>query len=493
MLKDFVQHDKAIRFAAASIAVAAAYIAISRAMRNPFPGVPKTNANLLDMPLYDRKKRDEKGEMLPPLEQLNALGTTLIVVNDPKLATSVLVEGQNKYLSGHKVGRSPVMADFHSMLIGGENIGNARGEGWRWRRDVLVPQFQPRKLVSQVLPSVIQKSKDLIDHVKAHNGKPVDIDKYFVELTGNVICEYLFGEVPQPGEVVFDNFRRTDVIFLSVMLRPIFQFFGLKGPGGREINNNRRYVQRMMDKIRNGNGQRPDGSLPLMGQLMGLKVYQGKQGEEHLINDMLLMIFAGHDTTAHSLTYLVYGLTQELSVQKKIREEVTGQLPDLDAVTPSSLTKLTYTSAAIKENMRIHPPVTVAMHEAYDDVMIDKTLVPKGTTIVISTARINQHPEIFKQPMAFLPERWLDEDEDMFNDLDANGKDKGLMNSTYLTFSKGTHLCLGMNLAYLEMRIVIAYLVTHFDITYDGPIPKTVGMIVAPEDEILFNFQPINE
>lgn len=79
----------------------------------------------------------------------------------------------------------------------------------------------------------------------------------------------------------------------------------------------------------------------------------------------------------------------------------------------------------------------------------------------------------------------------MFNDLDANGKDKGLMNSTYLTFSKGTHLCLGMNLAYLEMRVVIAYLVTHFDITYDGPIPKTVGMIVAPENEIFFNFKPI--
>ncbi|KAI9288223.1 cytochrome P450 [Umbelopsis sp. AD052] len=461
-------------------------------MRNPFPGVPKTEANLLDMPLYDRKRRDEKGEMLPPLEQLNALGSTLIVVNDPKLATSVLVEGQNKYLLGHKVGRSPIMADFHSMLIGGENIGNARGAGWRWRRDVLVPQFQPRKLVSQVLPSIIQKSKDLIDHVKSHNGNPVDIDKYFVELTGNVICEYLFGEVPQPGEVLFDNFRRTDVIFLSFMLRPIFQFFGWKGPGAREINNNRRYVQRMMDKIRSGNGQQPGGSPPLMEQLMKLKVYQGKQGEEHLINDMLLMIFAGHDTTAHSLTYLVYGLTQELSVQKKIREEVTGQLPDLSAITPSSLSKLTYTSAAIKENMRIHPPVTVAMHEAYDDYMIDKTLVPKGTTIVISTARINQHPEIFKQPLAFLPERWLAEDEDMFNDLEANGADKGLMNSTYLTFSKGTHLCLGMNLAYLEMRIVISYLVTHFNITYDGPIPQTVGMIVAPKDEILFNFQPIN-
>jgi cytochrome P450 len=267
----------------------------------------------------------------------------------------------------------------HTSL--GENIGNARGVGWRWRRDVLVPQFQPRKLVPQVLPSVIQKSKDLIDHIKSHKGELVDVDKCFVELTGNVICEYLFGEVPQPGEVVFDNFRKTNVIFLSVMLRPIFQLFGSKGPGAREISNNRRYVRRMMDKIRSGNGQRLSGSPPLMEQLMKMKVYQGKQGEEHLINDMLLMIFAGHDTTAHSLTYLVYSLTQELSAQKKIREEVIEQLPDLDTITPSSLAKLNYTSAAIKENMRIHPPVTVAMHEAYDDVIIDKTLVPKGTTM----------------------------------------------------------------------------------------------------------------
>jgi cytochrome P450 len=110
---------------------------------------------------------------------------------------------------------------------------------------------------------------------------------------------------------------------------------------------------------------------------------------------------------------------------------------------------------------------------------------------VISTARINRHPEIFQKPFAFLPERWLEEEEDMFNDLEAASQDKGLMNSTYLTFSKGTHMCLGMNLAYLEMRVVMTYLVKYFTFTYDGPIPKTSGMIVAPDDDILFNFQPI--
>lgn len=85
------------------------------------------------------------------------------------------------------------------LLCTGENIGNARRESWRRRRDVLVQQFQPRAILSQILPSVIEKSERLIKQIQAYNGKPVDIDKYFVELTGGVICEYPFGRAPLPG------------------------------------------------------------------------------------------------------------------------------------------------------------------------------------------------------------------------------------------------------------------------------------------------------
>lgn len=108
----------------------------------------------------------------------------------------------------------------------------------------------------------------------------------------------------------------------------------------------------------------------------------------------------------------------------------------------------------------------------------------------VSTARINRLPTVFKHPNAYLPERRLDDNEDLFRDIESSGEDRGLMNKTFLIFSRGSHSCLGMNLAYLEMRVAISYLVEHFEFTYNGPVPATSGSIVALRDKLLVEFRP---
>lgn len=167
----------------------------------------------------------------------------------------------------------------------------------------------------------------------------------------------------------------------SVLLKPVFKFFGWKGPGGAEIRRNHKFVRRMLDEVKCGRGKRPDGSASLAEQLMNMDIYKGDEGEQRLQNDLLLLIFAGHDTTAHSLSFLVYSLTQELDAQEAIRKEVLKLMPEDSEMTAAKLAKLKYTSAAIKENLRIHPPVTVSMHQAYEDTVIGGTVVPKGCTM----------------------------------------------------------------------------------------------------------------
>jgi cytochrome P450 len=108
----------------------------------------------------------------------------------------------------------------------------------------------------------------------------------------------------------------------------------------------------------------------------------------------------------------------------------------------------------------------------------------------VSTARINRLPTVFKHPNAYLPERRLDDNDDLFRDIESSSQDRGLVNKTSLTFSRGAHPCLGMNLAYLKMRVAISCLVKHFEFTYNGPVSATSGLIVSLRNKLLVEFRP---
>lgn len=122
MLQDLVRHEKSFRVIATSVAIMAIFVAYTRTKRNnPFPGIPKTNQNLLDLLFYDPKKRDEETDYtLPILEHAVSLREHMLIVNSPDLARDLLVNAQNRYQNGHKFGRSPWMAEFHKVLIGGK-------------------------------------------------------------------------------------------------------------------------------------------------------------------------------------------------------------------------------------------------------------------------------------------------------------------------------------------------------------------------------------
>lgn len=137
----------------------------------------------------------------------------------------------------------------------------------------------------------------------------------------------------------------------------------------------------MINEVKCGRGNRPDGSATLVEQLMAMEIYYGEEGEQRMWDDLLLMIFAGHDITALTLTLLVYSLIQELHVQEAVRQEVLGLIPGDATLTAAKLGKLKYTSAAIKEKLRIHPAVAVSMHQAYEDTNVGETAVWKGSTM----------------------------------------------------------------------------------------------------------------
>jgi cytochrome P450 len=105
----------------------------------------------------------------------------------------------------------------------------------------------------------------------------------------------------------------------------------------------------MINEVKCGRDKRSDGSASLVEQLNEMDIYDGEEGKQRMRNDFLLMIFAGHDINAHTLTLLVYSLIKELHVHETVRQESTWFDTRRRYCDSAKLWKSKYTSAAIKE------------------------------------------------------------------------------------------------------------------------------------------------
>jgi cytochrome P450 len=236
-------------------------------------------------------------------------------------------------------------------------------------------------MVPDLLPFIVRRTQQLVEEIKTHKGKPIDIDERYATLTADVICEYLFAQSPEPGEVKFDNFINPVHALAQLKLKGLHSFFGFKSSASREIEQNCAFIRKMIHKIKRGEKLRENGPPTLAEKLLEFEQYQGPEGEERLILELLIVFFAGHDTTAHSMTMLTYTLAKEPEAQKKIREEADELIPDDDSLTAANLGKLKFTSAAIKENLRLHPVIPEVAIQCHEDNTLGNRHIPAGSTV----------------------------------------------------------------------------------------------------------------
>ena len=160
---------------------------------------------------------------------------------------------------------------------------------------------------------------------------------------------------------------------------------------------------------------------------------------------------AGFETTSNCLSTLCYHLALNPDIQEKLREEILGIDAD-DEINHENISELHYLEAAILENLRIFPPITMQARICKKDAEIKGINIKKGTYVQVSIYATHHDPEFFPEPQMFKPERFLKE----------NAED--LIPYTFQAFSGGPRLCLGQRFAMAEMKICMAKLMRKFRI-----------------------------
>lgn len=189
--------------------------------------------------------------------------------------------------------------------------------------------------------------------------------------------------------------------------------------------------------------------------------------DQHLRDEMLTLLAAGHETTATALSWTLYRLARHTEIADEARAEL-DRVTSGAALSADHTRKLPYLDAVVKESLRLHPIVPFVVRKLVDDRQFGRWSLPAGSLVCPSIWLTHRRPDLWPHPDRFEPERFLD---------------TKISNASYLPFGGGNRTCLGLAFAQLEMRIVLAAVLTKFNLALaDDYHPRVArrGVTFAP-------------
>nr|XP_012631556.1 cytochrome P450 4X1 isoform X1 [Microcebus murinus] len=193
---------------------------------------------------------------------------------------------------------------------------------------------------------------------------------------------------------------------------------------------------------------------------------------------------AGHETTASSLSWLLYCLAQNPEHQDRCREEIKGILGDGSSITWDHLGEMSYTTMCIKETLRLIPAIpTISRKLSKPLTFPDGCSLPAGITVSLYIWGLHHNPAVWKNPKVFDPLRFSPENSDRRHP------------HAYLPFSAGPRNCIGQQFAMVELKVAIALILLRFQVTADPTRPHLFSshIILKPKNGLYLNLKKLPE
>ncbi|MFM1841545.1 MAG: hypothetical protein RLZZ490_276 [Cyanobacteriota bacterium] len=356
--------------------------------------------------------------------------------------------------------------------ISGPILLGLEGEDWKWRRKAWNPEFTATSVAryAEMVGQACQLISQRIEQAPA--GKPVEVDPLFVELTMRVIAYLLLGipldpqhPTPEGPPLVVPEIEHAMSVIAYRFLRVAtgertWQKY-LPTQAARDYWAARKTLEAFLlpraelaMKLRDGEIKTTDSRVSDLFQsslLVRVISKEPRYTQGDLLAEMVELLIAGTDTTAHSLSFAVGELASHPEIFQKaqrIVDQVYAKYGNFHSV--ASLTELTYIRAIFKETLRLYSIASGSTSlQVVRPLAIDDITIPVGTKIFWSMLAAGRDPESYPNPDEFRPERWLAEEQ-------------GSPSLPMIDFGSGAHRCLGEQLAMLEATVMLAELLRQF-------------------------------
>ncbi len=362
------------------------------------------------------------------------------VIHHPDDVKRVLVSNHRNYTKG-------VGLDRVRILLG-QGIMTSEGELWKRQRYMMQPLFHRRVLTgfAQLIAAAndrrIARWEDL-----ARRGELVNLTDEMSELTLDIVLRSIFGRdldrlTEQLGGNPFEVVTREQ----SRDLQFAFKFRSLT-----------KLVAQLIERRR----AEPEEHFDYVAMLMAARDKESgaPMGERELIDEIMTLIVAGHETTASGLNWTWYLLSQHPEAEARLHAELDAA-PELTAPSLTEMEALSYTSQVVNEALRLYPPGWLLSRRTVAADVLGGFQVPAGTNVLLPLYLLHRHPRFWKDPDRFAPERF------------APGHEAERPRFAYMPFAAGPRHCIGETFALYEMLMHLYKVARRYRLVYvpDKPL-----------------------
>jgi cytochrome P450 len=305
------------------------------------------------------------------------------------------------------------------------------------------------------------------------DGQRLDLQREFTDLALDVLFATVLGReldldgdrrLRESAEHLHDWFQPTSYLLPEWM----------PTPARRRFKSAKRTLEaeaeRLLDERAGDAPADPTDAEDLLSLLVGLReagaVDSGMLTDERLRDQMVTIVFAGHDTTTTTLTFSCWALANHPEVRERFHAEIDA----LDGPpTVDDLDTLPVTERIVTETLRLYPPVYTLPRLTTESVVFDGYRVPEDELLGLAIRHVHRDPRFYDDPEQFRPSRW---DGDLRSDLH---------DFAYAPFGGGPRICIGRQFALLEAKLTLATLGRQYELGWLGENDADGEPPVSPE------------
>jgi cytochrome P450 len=400
-----------------------------------------------------------------------------LLTRDPGLVQHVLQKNSRHYA------KSNLTQDFARYV--GRGLLTNEGPDWLRQRRLIQPGFHRQRVagLTSLMHGIIAETLAPLAQLAARQSGAADVPAHalMTRLTFRIIARSVFST----------NLPEAELDRLAALLTQLQAFYvrGIRQPYLKpffRLSGRTRHHDALAAELRTVLGgyiaqRRQEAAAgvatpdDLLQMLLDARYEDTGEpmGPEQLLDEALIMLVAGHETSANALTWLLYLLAQHPDEVAHIRSEAAAVLGER-APTFADLPQLGKSLYAVQEAMRLYPPAWMVDRVALADDEYQGLPIPKGTLFSLYLNGLHHDPKSWDAPTEFRPGRF------------APGGGRPLHPFAYAPFGGGPRLCIGMQFALTEMQLVVLELVRQFDVEWVAGQP-TVQMqpliTLRPKDD----------
>jgi cytochrome P450 family 110 len=392
-----------------------------------------------------------------------------VFVSDPKVIQQLLT-GDNKQFTAPGANNQ-----IFKPFLGDRGVILLNGSEHRQRRQLLMPQFHGDKI--RVYADLICKlTRDLVAGWQIN--ETINLREEMQSISLSVILQTVFGLYE--GER-YDLIRDKLLKVISLIDSPINSSFlfipflqrdlGAWSPWGRFLRDREVLDQLIYQEIADRRQDYQPDRSDILNLLIGSTDAEGNgMSDLELHDELMTLLFAGHETTATALAWAIYWINYLPEVKAKLITEIATLGTERDATT---ISKLPYLNAVCSETLRIYPVGMLTFPRLTQEAVSLQGYKIPAETVVVGCIYLTHHREdLYPEPHLFKPERFL---ERQFSPYE------------YLPFGGGSRRCIGMALAQLELKLVLVEILAHcqLDLVSKLPaVPARRGVTLGPKGGI---------